>query len=170
MKQQLHPGVKWAWRVSSYLGSLFLVLFFGIWLGVFVGAFVGKILLTAFIIAVGLFLLLVIFTEIWIPLAYNRWFYEFTDTNLKIEYGVIWKTYKNIPYERIQNVDIHRGIIARMLGFSSINIQTAGYSGGYSRRGYGGTSEGSIPAVDMAEAEKIRDFVIKKISGKKSGI
>jgi len=75
----------------------------------------------------------------------------------------------NISYERIQNVDITRGILARMLGFSSVNIQTAGYS--YTPRGRV-ASEGYLPAVDMAEAEKIREFVMKKVTkrGRSQGL
>ena len=80
---------------------------------------------------------------------------------------MIWKTYSNVPYERVQNVDIRRGIIARIFGFSSVNIQTAGYSG-YVRGGYAYGSEGYIPALDMGEAERVRDFLMKRISKRHS--
>ena len=110
------------------------------------------------------FLAIVLIAEVYARMAYNRWFYEFTDTNLRIERGIIWKRYSNVPYERVQNVDITRGIIARILGFSSVNIQTAGYS--IPARGYRGQSEGYIPAVDRDHAEKIREFLMKKIHKK----
>ena len=166
MKSKLHPGVKWQWRISSYVGSLFFVIFLGIWVGFAISTFTENALQTIFLSALFILIILIIWTEIWIYLSYNRWFYEFTQDNLKIEYGVIWKTYKNVPYERVQNVDIHRGIIARVLGFSVVSIQTAGYSGGYSGRNVGYGAEGTIPAVEINQAEKIRDFVIKKISKK----
>jgi membrane protein YdbS with pleckstrin-like domain len=62
-------------------------------------------------------------------------------------------------------VDITRGIIARLCGFSTVNLQTAGYSavGNGARM----STEGYIPAVPAIEAEKIREFVIKKISKRK---
>ena len=64
---------------------------------------------------------------------------------------------------------MRRGIFARIFGFSTLNIQTAGYSGGYG--GYGrGMSEGYIPAVSIKEADKRRTFLMKKISGRKSGM
>jgi membrane protein YdbS with pleckstrin-like domain len=115
----------------------------------------------------GLFFILsiIIIAEIYARMAYKRWFYEFTDSNLKLERGIIWKRYSNVPYERVQNVDIHRGILARMLGFSSVMIQTAGYSGA----GRGMHTEGYLPAVDIDAAEKIRDFLMKKISKRSSG-
>jgi len=73
---------------------------------------------------------------------------------------VFWKRYSNIPYERIQNVDVHRGIIARTFGFSSVMIQTAGFSGPAG-------AEGNIPAVEMKHAEEIRNFVMKKITSRR---
>ena len=163
MMKKLHPGVKVSWRISAYIG--FIIFVFFLLISVFaallaIGFGFYKILTTFIIILI----LWIIFVEVWIRLAYNRWFYEFTPDNLKIERGVIFKRYSNVPYERIQNVDIRRGIIARIFGFSSVMIQTAGYSGG--GRGQGIGSEGYIPAVSKEEAEKIRDFVMKKISKK----
>ena len=105
----------------------------------------------------------IIIAEIYAHLAYNNWLYEFTEDHLKKESGIIWKKYSNIPYERVQNVDISRGIIARMLGFSTVNVQTAGYS--YNPNG-GVFSEGYIPGVNMQEAEKIREFLMSKITKK----
>lgn len=90
-------------------------------------------------------------------MTYNRWLYDFDDTGLRTERGIIWKKYSTVPYKRIQNVDIRRGIIARMFGFSSIFIHTAGYASGIG-------SEGYIPGVGVEEAEKIRSFLMGKIS------
>ena len=88
--------------------------------------------------------------------------------------GIIWKKYSNIPYERIQNIDIRRGILARLFGFSELLIQTAGYSGGglrYRRRrsifSAPAHVEGYIPAVPINSAEEIRDFILNKVAKKK---
>jgi membrane protein YdbS with pleckstrin-like domain len=156
--EKLHPGYKWSVRLRGWLLFLFIAIWAGgFWGGIF-GSFVAKFL--------AIFILGVLLTELFIHLAYANWGYEFTKTELKIEKGIIWKVYKSIPYERIQNVDIHRGIIARLLGFSTVLIQTAGYSG-YSKGGI--LAEGYLPAVSVEGAEKIRVFVMKKI-GRKSGL
>jgi membrane protein YdbS with pleckstrin-like domain len=121
----------------------------------------------ALVIVILVFLVgIIVIGEIYAQMAYNRWFYSLSDNGLKLERGVIWKRYSNIPYERVQNVDIHRGILARMFGFSTVDIQTAGYHT-YGGRG-GQKSEGHIPAVGIEEAEKMRDFVTKRSSGKKT--
>lgn len=173
-KTKLHPGARWLFRVGMFFSLIFLSFFIAMftatfWIGIFAEGFAeGSVGLgTMFLIWISIVFILMIIGEIWVRMAYNRWFYEFTDTNLKLERGVIWKRYSNVPYERVQNVDIHRGIIARMLGFSSLNIQTAGYS--VTSGGHGGVgSEGYIPAINVEDAEKIRDFLMKKISKRHS--
>lgn len=164
--EKLHPGVKILFRLGIYFSFIFLFILFGFaFIGVAI-AFGGlglilPIFLLYLIIVAGL-------GEIYARLSYKYWKYEFTNSELKIEKGIIWKVYKSIPYARIQNVEIHRGIIARLLGFSTLSIQTAGYSG-YSRNGRGAAAEGSIPAVSVVRAEEIRSFLMKKI-GKRSGM
>ena len=166
--EKLHPGAKWKFRIGGYAALFFLLLFFGfpmLLAGAAGGVQIGSVLT---FILVGL-VFVVALIEVSTHLTYINWKYEFTDDSLKIEKGVIVKRYKSIPYERVQNVDITRGIVARMAGFSTIDIQTAGYSGAYSGRGQVGTSEGHIPAVSIKAAEKIREFLMAKISHRKSG-
>jgi len=163
----LHSGARWSFRLRAYFSMIFICILLSVWLvPILVGFF--SITLPVSIISglVSYLILTLVIGEIYARMAYNRWFYEFTSSNLKVEKGIIWKKYSNIPYERVQNVDIHRGIIARMLGFSSVMIQTAGYSAPVNG-GYGVHTEGYIPAVSIKEAEKIREFLIKKI-GKRS--
>lgn len=173
MKTQLHPGARWLFRFRGYFGAIIFMVFVG-WL-IFPALFsilgiksitnLSGAITILLIYGLSFIFLIVIIAEIYARMAYNRWFYEFTDSNLKLERGIIWKRYSNVPYERVQNVDIHRGILARMLGFSSVMIQTAGYSG----TGRGVSTEGHLPAVDIDSAEKIRDFLMKKISRRSSG-
>jgi len=170
--KQLHSGVKWSFRIGVYFIMLFLLLFLSWFITpifLFITALFGETnAIAGTIIGVLLSILVyIIFTiivaEVYTSLAYKNWLYEFGEDHLKFENGIIWKKYSNIPYERVQNVDITRGIFARMLGFSSVNMQTAGYS--YSANGVS-SSEGYIPAVDMKEAEKIREFLMNKITKK----
>jgi len=86
---------------------------------------------------------------------------------MKIEKGVIWKKYISIPYERIQNVDIYRGILARILGLSDLHIQTAGYSA-YGKHGMG--SEGRFPGLDTRTAEQLREQLVKRAKGTRQGL
>lgn len=159
---QLHPGAKWLFRLRSYVIMIFLSFFLTFWIFSFLFDTFGDLNFIPFWIIFYLVLIIIV-GEIYAQMAYNRWFYEFTPDQLRFERGIIWKKYTNIPYERIQNVDITRGIIARIFGFSTVNIQTAGYSYTPNRNAF---AEGYIPAVSVEEAERIREFVIKKVSKK----
>jgi len=165
--KKLHSGTLWIFRLQGlaiFLGIYIFSFFFSLpfLLGLFAANF--------FILTIIDLIVVMAITEIYARMTYNRWFYEFTNNNLKLERGIIWKRYSNIPYERVQNVDITRGIIARIFGFSTVMVQTAGFS--YSPRKFGAGAEGHIPGVDIKEAERIRDFLMKKISknGRKQGL
>lgn len=99
---------------------------------------------------------LLIFSWIWAKLTYRFYRYELREDGFRKEFGVIWKTYVTIPYDRIQNVDIYRGVIARILGLSDLKIQTAGAST------HGVGAEGKLPGLSREVAEQLRDELIKR--------
>ncbi|XOB41403.1 MAG: PH domain-containing protein [Candidatus Nealsonbacteria bacterium] len=171
--EKLHPKAVWIF----FFQFLSTFLFFGFFIAIFlivpllmmiqkkIGE--GTVALPWGWLILGLFLY-IIFCYIWAKLTYRFWRYQLTEDAIKIEKGVIWKKYISIPYERIQNVDIYRGILARLLGLSDLQIQTAGYSGGYGR--YGGGIEGKLPGIDIQTAEQLREDLIKRIKGTKQGL
>ncbi len=113
--------------------------------------FLWWLLLTISALAIVLF--------IWAFLDVKNYRYELLDNAFHQEGGVIWHESLTIPYERIQSVDIRRGIIARFLGLSDVIIRTAGVSG------YGKhvtSIQGRIPGVAPAEAIALRDQLIKR--------
>jgi len=101
----------------------------------------------------------ILFSYIWAQLSWKYYKYEVAANGFKKESGVIGKRYVTIPYDRIQNVDIYRSLLARMLGLSDLHIQTAGMS--YVGKG-GVTSEGRLPGVSFEVAEKLRDELINR--------
>ncbi len=99
----------------------------------------------------------------WARLAYFYYRYELTETGFRKESGVIYKRYATIPYDRIQNVDIYRGLLSRMLGLSDLQIQTAGYSAVAAQRGFSGAgAEGRLPGLPHKVAEVLRDELIAR--------
>jgi putative membrane protein len=104
-------------------------------------------LLTIFIFAP---LLTLLFTKLY----YKSYLYELTDSEIRQQFGVINKKYVAIPYARIQNVDIYRGILDRLTGISQLRIQTAGTL----------YTEGSLPGLSQDQAVILRDDIMKKVS------
>jgi len=139
-----------------------------IFLGVVVKRSGGENLFGYILAIFGLWLiffgLYIIFCYIWARLTYKYWQYELAEDAFKKESGVIWKKYVSIPYERIQNIDINRGVFARILGLSDIQVQTAGASAvSYGRGGLAGVgAEGRLPGIGKDMAEKLREELIKR--------
>ena len=130
------------------------------------------LIIVSFLIAIGegLMALFTIFLSLvpilglamlWAYFYYQSYKYALEDKVIKIERGVIWKRQVSIPYERVQNVDIIRGPIARMLGLADLQIQTAGMSGI-------AMVEGRIPAITPEEAMQLKDQILAKVSGAKN--
>jgi len=124
------------------------------------GAFLG-LAIAVLLTFSALFLILL---YVWARLAYCFYGYELREDGFRKEYGVIYKRYVTIPYDRIQNVDILRGIWARILGLSDLQIQTAGISG---VGPYGAATEGRLPGLSFEEAERLRDELIRRAKNSK---
>jgi len=126
-------------------------------------------LLAILIFGIGIFLL----AYFWAKLTWKNYTYQLKDEAIEIQRGVIWKRLSSIPYERVQNVDVLRGILARLLGLSDLQIQTAGYSGAVSGFGlFSLASEGRLPGLNQQVALSLKEEIIKKADStqKKQGI
>ncbi len=164
--QQLDPKAVWSFFISLILRWFLALIFLGVWLSaVFSGTTDGGDEFS-FGFLKWLWIMipaLLIFFWIWAKLIYRFYRYELREDGFRKEHGVIWKKYVTVPYDRIQNVDIHRGVIDRILGLSDLNIQTAGASAQVSRHGaWGAGSEGRLPALSREVAEQLRDEFVKR--------
>ena len=166
--KQLDPKAVWFFFISFVLRSFIPIIFLSIWGSAFLDSFDdlnnGSEFSFGFLnwlwVIIPAFLVLCF---VWAKLTYHFYRYELLDTGFRKESGVIYKKYVTVPYDRIQNVDINRGILARILGLSDLNIQTAGASATVSRYGImGGGAEGRLPAVSMTVAEQLRDELIQR--------
>ncbi|MCK4355174.1 PH domain-containing protein [Candidatus Parcubacteria bacterium] len=169
--QNLNPKVVWIFFFQFIIGGLFLLFFLMMFLGPIFAVKMADQTITPFfwILKITLpFALYLVFCFVWAKLTYRFWLYDITEDAYKIEQGVIWKRYVSIPYERIQNVDIHRGVIARLLGLSELRIQTAGFGGAQGK--WGSFSEGRLPGISKERAEQLREELISKVKGKKQGL
>jgi len=77
---------------------------------------------------------------------YKRFSYELTDDTFDIRSGVFSRREREIPYGRIQNVDISRNVLQRLVGLSAVNIETAG----------GGSTEAVIQYVTEFEGKRLQ--------------
>ncbi|WP_280585929.1 PH domain-containing protein [Halorubrum sp. Boch-26] len=90
---------------------------------------------------------------------YRRFAYDLTADTLDISSGVISRREREIPYRRIQNVDVSQSVIQRALGIAAVDLETAG----------GSSTEGSIRFVKPEEATRLRREVQRRKSGASAG-
>lgn len=170
--KQLSPKSVWLFFVQSVIVFIILYLVFGFYIGFSIVAILLNTQDTSTLITMGLTINLIILifvillAFIWAKLSYNNYKYELREDGFRKESGVLWKKYVTIPYERIQNVDIYRGIFARLLGLSDLHIQTAGMSAISGKFGFGATSEGRLPGLTIQDAELLRDELVRRSKGK----
>src|SRR3989344_6640052 len=154
--QQLDPKSVWLFFIGSILGWLISIIILAIY-GVVILSDLDKgtpsfgFLNWLWVVIPAL----LIFFWIWAKLTYHFYRYELREDGFRKESGVITKKYVTIPYERIQNVDIIRALVPRILGLSDLNIQTAGASGQI-------IAEGRLPGLSPEVAERLRDELIRR--------
>ncbi|PAU84737.1 hypothetical protein CK500_04265 [Halorubrum salipaludis] len=90
---------------------------------------------------------------------YRRFDYELTEDTLDISSGVISRREREIPYRRIQNVDVSRSVIQRAIGVAAVDLETAG----------GSSTEGSIRFVTPDEATRLQREVQRRKSAGSGG-
>ena len=81
--------------------------------------------------------------------------YVIDGSELRINSGVITKSSRRIPYERIQSVDIAEPIVARVLGLAELRIEMAG----------GKNSRTSLRFLKLADAGALRRVLLDRAHG-----
>lgn len=133
------------YRTAQRASSLVVIAVFLITTGA--GRLVGGPLVVGSVLAVGLLALVAY------ELAYfDRFEYELAVETLDITSGVFGRREREIPYHRIQNVDISRNVVQRLLGIAAVGFETAG----------GRQTEGSIRYVSVAEAKRLQEAVTRR--------
>ncbi|HEX6374758.1 MAG TPA: PH domain-containing protein [Allosphingosinicella sp.] len=88
-------------------------------------------------------------------LAWRRFRYGVGTAEIVIESGILHRNRRSIPFDRIQDVDIERTFLARLLGLAKVRIET----------GAGGKDEGLLDSVSLDEAQRLRETVRARRAG-----
>lgn len=141
---RLDPRAKKAWRIYAVIGSAILLL-------VCVAIAVAVVLLEAPTVLWLLPLVIAVAVAIlWIgpsvEIMYRRWRWEITDTEVRLQSGLIIVKRTVIPMARIQHVDTSQGPLLRVLGLSEVHVFTA-------------AGPHKIPMLADKDAATIRDSI-----------
>lgn len=134
----------WSFLLSTLRGSIR-----GLW-----GLFAGGAYLAVqgqWAVVAGLAIL---FTAVSLGAAALRWMrftYAVMDDQVRIDSGLVSRTHRSIPFDRIQDVDISQGPVARLLGVARVKFETGG--------GATGADDGVLDAIALDRAEALRSLV-----------
>lgn len=162
--EKLDPRATWLFFVS-FLFQAAIVSFTLVFTGVVMSIRLADTPAYFFVVAALLVIGAPLIAYACAKLTYTFYKFELRDDSFRKEHGVIVKKYIAIPYDRIQNVDISRGIFARLLGLSTLHIQTAG---SITFGSYGASSEGVLMGVSKERAEELRDALIERAKNARS--
>lgn len=120
--------------VCFFISLAELVIFLSVYLGISVPVFV--------------------FVWVWIGPYVRTLEYGIDSDGLILRGGVWWRFVRNIPFHKVTNVQLTQGPIERVLGLSSVSIQTAGH-------GQSNVPEGKFNG--LINAEEVRKEILKHV-------
>jgi membrane protein YdbS with pleckstrin-like domain len=86
-------------------------------------------------------------------LSFKKKGYAFRNHDVLFRYGIIATNTIVIPYNRVQHVALHEGMVSRFFKLATIEIFTAG----------GSSSDINIPGIQKEQAENIKQLLMGKI-------
>ncbi|QLG26833.1 PH domain-containing protein [Halorarum halophilum] len=90
---------------------------------------------------------------------YLRFEYDLGPERLVVTSGVFSRQEREIPLRRIQNVDVSRSLVQRVLGLATVRFETAG----------GSATEAELDAVGAEDAERLRHQVGERVRALREG-
>lgn len=87
-----------------------------------------------------------------ILLYWLRFTYAIDDGEIRINSGILSRKHRVIPFDRVQDVNIEQGLIARALGLAKVKLETGGSASA-------GAEEGELNAIALHEADILRDTI-----------
>ncbi|KPI09734.1 membrane-flanked domain DUF304 [Actinobacteria bacterium OK074] len=97
----------------------------------------------------------------WVLLGRNwrSWRYAERADDLLISRGVLWHEETVVPYGRMQLVEVKSGPVERHFGLASVQLHTAAAA-----------TDATIPGLDPAEAERLRDRLTELGQARSAGL
>lgn len=144
---KLHPSY---WKITL-INILILFLIFGSVSGFFIYN-LEELASFRLLFAIA-FTILLLFILSFSRIGFNKKAFAFRDHDVLYKHGVIATNTTIIPYNRIQHVALHEGVLSRYFGLAKIQIFTAG----------GSSSDIAIPGIEKAQAGNIKQLLMGKI-------
>jgi membrane protein YdbS with pleckstrin-like domain len=136
-----------AFNIAVFLFCLIAALFFVFYFDL--GSFSDFIFLCFSIGSAAVIFLTILLTI----LSFKKKGFAFRTHDVLYRDGVLATNTIIIPYNRIQHIAVHEGLVAAFFGLAKIEIFTAS----------GNSGDIQIPGIEIEEAEKIKQLLMSKI-------
>lgn len=157
----LHPNARWLFLFSYMKNTLVLLLL--LLVSAMASLFSGDTFLSLVVFGgLGVYIIGHLAAA---QIAYKHYSFQVTDVAFRKQFGILHIHTASIPFERIQNVNVRRTLLDRIIGLSHVDIETAGTGGQKKSPIIGGkksSAEGHIPGISPDEAEKVRSLIMKR--------
>ncbi len=84
----------------------------------------------------------------WVAWRFTR--FRVAPHQVELRQGVLFRQHRQVPFERVQSVELSRPLLARFLGLAQVVVQSAG----------GSDSHLTVSFVSLARAEQLRDELL----------
>lgn len=143
-EHRLHPRIRVVWAIGATLP--WVIVGGG---GAIVATATGRSDLAGLIVGVALLLILAGLSIVgW---RWRCWGWAAWDDALELHHGVISQRASVVPYHRIQQIDIHRDLVDRMMGLSKLILRTAA-----------ATTDATLPGISAAHADELRHRLLQR--------
>ena len=113
------------------------------------------LLLVALAVVLGVIILVIVFS--WVGWRFHT--YRITGEAVEGRSGVVFRTHRRAPLERIQSVNLQRPLLARALGLTKIEVLTAGQGG-----------KVELAYLGHRDAKVVREQILRRAADKRNGV
>ena len=106
-------------------------------------------------IALGVALLVLALNVVFAALQWHRLTFHVGEEDIRVESGLLSRTARSVPYERIQDVSLEQGPLARIFGLVAVGFDT----------GAGGKDDLKLAFLTEPEGEELRELVRARKDG-----
>lgn len=140
----LDPRARLVWALGSAIVLVVIGAALTIWALVSGNGSLGAL-------AAGVTLALVIVAFVAAHLEWTRWTWSAWDDALELNHGVVSRHESLVPYHRIQQIDVERDPLERLVGLSSLVLRTAA-----------ATTDAKLPGIAAEHADLLRHELLHR--------
>jgi membrane protein YdbS with pleckstrin-like domain len=156
-KIPLNPNIKILWSlkyIAAFIITFFMFYAFEAVTGGWDAFISDFVLYLAFLAILATFVFFY-----YIEMKYKGYYYMITETELVFRKGIVNTIKTVVPFKEIQNLNIEKSVLERMLGIANLRIETAGSN----------ITESEIILPGVENADDLSDMIRKKMEEAKSG-